>query len=391
MSTAEAGSRMEAQPDTQLEAHPEAQLEAQLEAIVRSVLYEGYVLYPYRPDAAKNRVRWTFGGIHPPSYAEMTGGTEPADARVTCLLEGGDDTEVDIRLGFLQPLTRLVRRVAPPVAAYDPSSPPDSEPVDSLTVAGEIHRSWEEAVEERVELATTTAGALSREGAAVELGLPAQAATEALVERGLVVGLETRSRLPLRATVEVRAVAACDRLWRVTVDVRNLTDFDCTGSGDRARAMLQALVSAHLVLRCRGEGARWLSLADPPSHAAEAAAECERRGLWPLLVDAADSTVLASPIILEDHPEVAPESPGDLFDSAEIDEILTLRIMTLTDEEKAEMRAADARTRAMLERTESMDDDTMLRLHGTLRSPGRFGDGDPLGGFDQSGDPRLRR
>ena len=77
--------------------------------------------------------------------------------------------------------------------------------------------------------------------------------------------------------------------------------------------------------------------------------------------------MLASPIILYDYPEIAPESPGDLFDSTEIDEILTLRIMTMTDQEKREMRAVDERARKILERTELMSDDELLKMHGTLR------------------------
>ena len=78
-------------------------------------------------------------------------------------------------------------------------------------------------------------------------------------------------------------------------------------------------------------------------------------------------TVLASPIILEDHPQVAPESSGDLFDATEIDEILSLRILALTDDEKDEMRSADARARALLDRTEALTGDDMMRLHGTIR------------------------
>ena len=78
--------------------------------------------------------------------------------------------------------------------------------------------------------------------------------------------------------------------------------------------------------------------------------------------------VLASPIILEDHPQVAPESSGDLFDATEIDEILSLRILALTDDEKAEMRASDARARALLDRTEALTGDDLMRMHGTIRA-----------------------
>ena len=117
------------------------------------------------------------------------------------------------------------------------------------------------------------------------------------------------------------------------------------------------------------ERGAWLSLADPPADAVEAAARCRNVGLWPVLVGepGASDTVLASPIILEDHPQVAPESSGDLFDATEIDEILSLRILALTDEEKAEMRAADARARALLDRTEALTGDDLMRMHGTIR------------------------
>jgi hydrogenase maturation protease len=77
--------------------------------------------------------------------------------------------------------------------------------------------------------------------------------------------------------------------------------------------------------------------------------------------------MLSSPIILYDYPQIAPESPGDLFDGAEIDEILSLRIMTLTDEEKREMRQSDERARQILERTETMPDQQWMKLHGALR------------------------
>jgi hydrogenase maturation protease len=77
--------------------------------------------------------------------------------------------------------------------------------------------------------------------------------------------------------------------------------------------------------------------------------------------------MLSSPIILYDYPQVAPESPGDLFDGGEIDEILSLRIMTMTDEEKQEMRDSDERTRKILERTENLPEEQLMKLHGALR------------------------
>jgi hydrogenase maturation protease len=77
--------------------------------------------------------------------------------------------------------------------------------------------------------------------------------------------------------------------------------------------------------------------------------------------------MLSSPVILYDYPQIAPESPGALFDGTEIDEILTLRIMTLTDEEKLAMGLADERAREMLERIETLPPEQFMKMHGALR------------------------
>ena len=76
--------------------------------------------------------------------------------------------------------------------------------------------------------------------------------------------------------------------------------------------------------------------------------------------------MISSPIILYDYPQIAPESPGPLFDGGEIDEILSLRIMTLSDEEKEQMRQ-DERTREILERTEALTPEQFMKMHGTIR------------------------
>jgi hydrogenase maturation protease len=127
------------------------------------------------------------------------------------------------------------------------------------------------------------------------------------------------------------------------------------------------LVSTHTILGVAG--GEFVSLLDPPAEWRAAAEACRNVGTWPVLVgeEGQKDMLLSSPIILYDYPQVAPESPGDLFDSTEIDEILTLRIMTLTDEEKRAMAAVDERTRALLERTEGMAPEDLLRLHGTIR------------------------
>src|SRR5581483_1233085 len=154
-----------------------------------------------------------------------------------------------------------------------------------------------------------------------------------------------RRQEALHGLVEVSAEMIGPELHKVTMRVMNLSDFYLTQDMDRDEALLRALVSTHAILRA--VGGEFISLTDPPEAYREAAASCKNEGVWPVLAgeEGSRDCMLASPIILYDDPQVAAESPGDLFDGAEIDEILTLRIMTMTDAEKEEMRGVDERTR----------------------------------------------
>jgi hypothetical protein len=178
-------------------------------------------------------------------------------------------------------------------------------------------------------------------------------------------GMHAAKSVPLpnggRAVVETAAEPVEDGLFRLTVLVRNETDFE--GSDATRKSML----STHTILTVRN--GEFVSLIDPPAAYREAASGCHNVGTWPVLVGAEGErdTMLSSPIILYDYPQVAPESPGDLFDGAEIDEILTLRILTLSDEEKAEIRGGGARAREVLERSESLPPEQIMKLHGALR------------------------
>ncbi len=114
------------------------------------------------------------------------------------------------------------------------------------------------------------------------------------------------------------------------------------------------------------------------------AASCSNRGCFPVLVGEPGErdTLLSSPIILYDYPQIAAESPGDLFDGTEIDEMLSLRILAMTDAEKREMAELDPTARALLERTEALTEADMQRMHGALRN---------LRALDSSGNPNLAK
>jgi hypothetical protein len=161
-------------------------------------------------------------------------------------------------------------------------------------------------------------------------------------------------------------------LFKVAVRILNLTPLEDAGYKSRDEVLMRSLISTHTILGVRqGE---FVSLLDPPEMFREAAAGCRNIGTWPALVgdEGERDCLLSSPIIIYDYPQVAPESAGDFYDGTEIDELLTLRVMTMTDQEKQEMRLVDERARQILERTEALSSERLMKLHGAVRSLRRF-------------------
>ena len=339
-----------------------------VDRIVGATLYEGYILYPYRPTSVKNQVRWTFGGVFPGAYAEQSGGTERSAVTTECLLRASDGARVTATARFLHPVTRTVLRLREPVHGLTDEAVDGATAVPALDAGGRRHLSWEEATERSIDAGTYDVSLLLDAPRSCAVTFPAYTEREPVVrEDGMIVGVIERTWQELEIQLSISAARRQQTeqaVHAIRVELSNTTDSDRI---TRDSALLHALVSAHVVLT--SHGASWLSLADPPDDVRADAASCVNDGLWPVLISeqCADDTVLASPIILEDHPQLAPESAGDLFDATEIDEILSLRILTLTDDEKNEMRAADARARELLERTEALTEQQFMRMHGTIR------------------------
>jgi hydrogenase maturation protease len=171
----------------------------------------------------------------------------------------------------------------------------------------------------------------------------------------------------LCGSILVSAEPVGNEIFNVCVTIRNETPFEHSTSSSRDEVLPRSLVSTHTLLGV--QDGKFVSLVDPPAALQGLAGRCHNVGTWPVLVgeQGERDTMLSSPIILYDHPQIAPESSGDLFDGTEIDEILSLRIMTLTDEEKREMRHSDERARQILERTETLPAEQLMKLHGSLR------------------------
>ncbi len=323
--------------------------------VADAVLYEGYLLYPYRASAGKNQVRWQWGVLVPPAYA-AAGHGEHATSHSEFMLEPGTDPVLNIRLRFLQ----LQHRSSGdgPVPEFD------------------------EAVEHEIDSVLSVADLLD---------------TEQVVAVTVSGGTETtdgvtRQRWPLTGEVRLsaRRLEGPYGVLQLTVEVVNTAQW-ADPEAARHLALRHSLIAAHTVLAVTdGE---FISLIDPPEWAKPAVESCRNERTWPVMIGEVGrrDVILISPIILYDYPTIAPESPGELFDGLEIDEILTLRTMTLTDEEKAEARATDERARKLMDRVDSMPPEMLDKLHGAIRYLGKTahtrGEPDPIETITTPGTP----
>ncbi len=338
-----------------------------VEKIAEAVLYEGYMLYPYRASAVKNQQRWNFGVLCPRSYSEQQNGTEAWVMQTECLLQCDSFTRLNVKIRFLQIVNRSIGRLSHLLHELPEGREPEFEVVDKLEVGGQTFVPWQEAVERDVSAPPLLPAALFLHQPLL-FTFPSGREFEPLRdENGLIAGVIIRGWETVYGSVEIDLKPYHDGVIKVTVRIRNLTSDESSQQHSRADALMYSLVSAHTILTV--EGGQFVSLLDPPENLRSLAAECSNLGTWPVLVgeEGERNTMLSSPIILYDYPQIAPESPGSLFDGTEIDEILSLRILTMTEEEKHEMRQSDQRARQILERTESMPPEQFMKLHGALR------------------------
>ena len=271
-----------------------------LEALLESLLWEGYALYPYTPGATKNATPTPFGIVYPPVYAATLASTFD-HLELRCIVQAPPDAVLSAEVRFLE-------------------------------ASGERHQGQAR----RVELPGAMAGALS-----------GRAAVKAASVGALTVELSLET-VPLPAGDE----------YEVVLRVRNRT---LVSSGlDRAGALRRSLISTHPVLRVAG--GRFVSALERP---------CASVNTFPVLAADGDDVMLGAAIVLPEHPRLAPESLGGLFDSTEIEEALLLHVRTLSDGERAEIERQDPAVRAMVARAQSATPEDIVSLHGRvqLRDP----------------------
>ncbi len=357
-----------------------------VEKIADAVLYEGYILYPYRPSSVKNQQRWNFGALCPESYSLTQRGTESWTMQTECIIQQTPRTNLEVKVRFLHLLTREVGELVPdcdlPISACGHRELQLSDSnfhfqlVRSLEVNGQLFQAWQEAVEREVCLPGFNVSSAITEPQSLNFTFPLSEQVEPLRDEhsGEMLGVIVRRQQAIEGVIEVQ-IAGCfpisesqtKRLSKVSVRILNRTPFEEAYDKSRDEALMQSFVSTHTILSVHdGE---FVSLLDPPEAFREPTAGCNNIGTYPVLAGEEGSCdcMLSSPIILYDYPQIAPESAGNLFDGTEIDEILTLRVMTLTEEEKREMRGADDRARQILERTETLPMEQLMKMHGAMK------------------------
>jgi hydrogenase maturation protease len=338
-----------------------------VEKIAEAVLYEGYMLYPYRASAVKNRQRFNWGVLTPPSYSAAQRGTENWRMQTEVLVAGDENATIDLKIRFLHLREREIYQVDETTS--------ELLPAESLQVDGQIFQTWQEAFEREANVSGVRLNDVIEQPERVKLSFPASDELESLCDKDKkIVGAIIRRQQSIEGEIEVQSakleIQNSEFAYKLTVRVSNTTAFENAGQKSRDEALAHSLASAHTILAVRA-GGEFVSLLEPPEEFGEAAAACANIGTYPVLVgdNGARDCMLSSPIILYDYPQIAPESPGDLFDGAEIDEILTLRILTMTDEEKREMLSVDERARKILERSENLSPEQFMKMHGILREP----------------------
>ena len=160
-------------------------------------------------------------------------------------------------------------------------------------------------------------------------------------------GLEGRARLSVDPSGH--------GLQRVRVCVHNTTAFGDPNAG-RAEALRHSLLSTHVVVSA--PGSRFVSPLEDNGF--------ESVNTFPVLATPEDDTVVGAAIVLPDHPQVAPQSRGNLFDGTEIEEALLLHVHAMPELERETIAGQDPAVRAMVERAAATTPEDLFDLHGVM-------------------------
>ncbi|MBA2522738.1 MAG: hypothetical protein H0V25_05340 [Solirubrobacterales bacterium] len=295
------------------------------ERLAQSMLYEGYALYPYTPEATKNATPTPFGIAYPQAYATR----QPAafdHVQVEVVVQAPDEAEIEAAAVFLQ-------------------------------TTGPRHT----AAERRETLEPVRLGSLLQDPLARSF------VHEPGPEEGAVTGEATQADTDvLSGNVSMSAERVAEGLARVRMRVENTTPLPAEEAEamERGAALRRSLLSCHAMLGV--SGGRFISPLENEGPAGEAVQACENVNTWPVLAAPDDDAVVGAAYMLPDHPQIAPASKGNLFDNTEIEEALLLHVHVLSDSEREAINKGDPAVREMVERAEATTPEDIFALHGVM-------------------------
>ncbi|MGH9916046.1 MAG: hypothetical protein ACRD63_12250, partial [Pyrinomonadaceae bacterium] len=248
-----------------------------VEKIANTILYEGYILYPYRPSSVKNQQRFNFGALCPQSYSLAQGGTERWSMQTECLVQGSEHAVLNVKVRFLHLVAQEVGHLSTPLSELVDGVEPDFQIVQSLEVNGQIYQTWQEAIEREVSISNLNLHELLTQPEKRTFNYGSKREIERLHDQqGKIVALFVRRQQSIEGRVDIEATQVGDQLFRITVRILNLTPFADAAQKSRDEALMRSFASTHTILELRdGE---FVSLLEPPEVYSESVAACHNIG-----------------------------------------------------------------------------------------------------------------
>jgi len=337
-----------------------------LEKLARTLLYEGYSLYPYYRSATKNQKPIPFGVIFPKEYNAYNEHSH-SHIQSQSIILGNSDLTVSLNVRFLHvKQTELFKKN---------NNSEEFNAVFEMEVDGKTYQPGSLTIERNIQTEWLRLNDLTKEGKAIPFSFESYNEGEMIFnEEKEIVAKKITSISEISGVVQIQAQRLRDieNSFRLTVTVTNITPVANASLRTRDEALLQSFLSTHIILQTpEGE---FISHQDTPAKWQVAMATCNNVNTWPILIDKNNTTLLSSPIILYDYPEINPVSSGDLFDSTEIEEALLLHVNLLSDEETKRIGGNDEKLRAMLNKVSSLTPEDLNVYHSMMKdiTPGKF-------------------
>ncbi|MEP6950700.1 MAG: hypothetical protein ABI863_15550 [Ginsengibacter sp.] len=337
--------------------------ESILENITRTLLYEGYALYPYHRSAIKNQKPIPFGVVFPQRY-NIYNAHAHSKMQTQCIVTGSDDLTINISMRFLHlKKTELFEKVPAHEAVED-----NFIPVYNLNISDKFYQAGWQTAERKINTGDLQISQLIKNKKVIPVEFDEMYDSKYFYDKSGKAAKQINSISGIKGSVIIEAAPAgnMQNTFRLTVTVINTTPVENAEQVTRDEVLSQSFLSTHTVLQTRN--AVFISHQNPGEKWEETISGCENINTWPILIDESNTTLLSSPIILYDYPRINPQSLGDLFDSTEIEEALLLHVAVLSDEEKQQIARGDEKLQAMLTRVSQVTPKEMINFHSGLKN-----------------------